>query len=85
MTGMKKPGQPIQVKERDFLQPERAETRPPEDILKWYSPLLSFVIVMGRRFETTISFCFPSPPDPFIAGDMMSATTTDRERKRNGV
>jgi hypothetical protein len=31
---MKKPGQPIQVKLRYFLKPERAETRPPEDILK---------------------------------------------------
>jgi hypothetical protein len=38
-----------------FLQPERAETRPPDDILKWYSPLSSFEMVTGSRFETTIS------------------------------
>lgn len=37
-----------------FLQPDRAETRPPEDILKWYSPLSSLEMVTGRRFDTTI-------------------------------
>jgi len=51
---MKKPGQPIQVNVMDFLQPDNAETRPPEDILKWYSPCLSFVIVTGSLFETTM-------------------------------
>lgn len=51
---MKKPGQPIQVKFRDFLKPESAETKPPEDILKWYSPLESLVMVIGRRLETTM-------------------------------
>ena len=60
-SGMLKPGQPIQVNVIDFLQPERAETSPPEDILKWYSPLLSFEIVMGSRLDTTMSFCFSTP------------------------
>jgi hypothetical protein len=41
----------------DFFVPERAETRPPEDILKWYSPWASFVIVTGRRLETTMRCC----------------------------
>ena len=41
----------------DFLVPERAETSPPDDILKWYSPCASFVIVTGRRFETTMRCC----------------------------
>ena len=60
LGGMKKPGQPIHVKDMDFLQPERAETRPPEDILKWYSPEASLLMVMGRRFETTM-MCRCSP------------------------
>lgn len=44
----------LQVKLIVFLQPDRAETRPPEDILKWYSPLSSLEMVTGRRFDTTI-------------------------------
>ena len=67
LTGMKKPGQPIHVKDIDFLQPERAETRPPEDILKWYSPWLSLVIVIGKRLETTMSFCLSSAEEPLMA------------------
>ena len=66
---MKKPGQPIQVNVMDFLQPDRAETRPPEDILKWYSPCLSFVIVTGSRFETTMRRRSPVDVDA-IVGEM---------------
>ena len=60
--GMKKPGQPIHVKLRDFLKPDRAETSPPDDILKWYSPAASLLMVIGRRLETTMRW----PPWPMV-------------------
>lgn len=77
---MKKPGQPIQVKDMLFLQPERAETRPPEDILKWYSPAASLVMVMGRRLETTMR-CAGGPARSRV---MESLRVGDMARKACG-
>lgn len=71
---MKNPVQPIQVKDMDFLQPESADTRPPEDILKWYSPLSSLEMVMGSRLETTMKRRFSlgevGASDDDMAGDV---------------
>ena len=77
---MKKPGQPIQVNDMDFLQPERAETRPPEDILKWYSPWASLLMVMGRRLETTMRW----PVEPLRSREMESERVGDMARKDDG-
>jgi hypothetical protein len=57
---MKNPVHPIQVNWMDFLSPESADTRPPDYILKWYSPFASLEMVIGSRLETTMR-CFADP------------------------
>lgn len=51
------PGHPIHVKLIFFFVPDNAETRPPLDMEKVYSPFLSLTMVTGRRLLTTMSRC----------------------------
>ena len=85
LGGMKKPGHPIHVKDMDFLQPERAETSPPEDILKWYSPCASLLMVMGRRLETTMRWpCWPWRSREMESERRCVVSVGDMARKADG-
>lgn len=52
-SGTSRPGQPNHLKFFDFLRPESADTRPPEDIAYWYVPSGERLIVTGRRLDIT--------------------------------
>lgn len=51
------PGQPIHVKSSVFFSPDSADTSPPDDKLNAKPPGTdaSLFIVIGSRFDTTIS------------------------------
>lgn len=66
------PGQPIQVKDIIFFKPLNAATKPPEDILKLYSPdLLSLLTVTGNLLETTNKRRFLSFLETVLSEDMI--------------
>lgn len=66
------PGQPNHWKSIDRLQPERAETRPPEDMLNSYWPSSCRLIVTGSRLLTTIKR--RESPDAAMSSSVLDAS-----------
>lgn len=81
------PGQPIQVKDIIFFKPLNAATKPPEDILKSYSPvLLSLFTVTGNRLETTNRRRFLSFFETVLSGIFfLKRKYTEREKRKKDV